>query len=121
MLGCEEYDIEQILLTREDISLTMKGTEQIAYDPLDFQLGYNAAKNEFRVFDDEMANWYVLTCKTTPSDTGQEIKADLSWTTQSSTRTRNDLILTVEKTDSEGHFWMWCEDYAIGIVVKKIE
>ena len=49
--GCI-YDIDEILLQREDISMTVKGAEQFVYDPVTCQLGYNEAENEFRVLDD---------------------------------------------------------------------
>lgn len=117
-LGCRQYDIDEVLLQREDVSLTIKGVEQLAYEELTFQLGYNEERNEFRLFDDNMANWFTLSCAVRPSSVGQEIKADLSWTTSSSTRTKNDLIFEIKRIDSEGHVWMWCKDASIGVTVK---
>ena len=91
----------------------------LAYDPDTFQLGYNEEKNEFRVFDDDMGNWFVLTCNDRPSTEGQEVKADLKWTTVNTTRSRAGLTFTVEKTDSKGYIWMWCEEEAIGVTVRE--
>ncbi len=117
--GCRGYDIEEILLQREDISLTMKGKDVLVYDPDTFQLSHNAERNEFRVFDDEMGNWFILECQSRPSTEGQEVKASLRWTTTNTTRSRSGLKFTVEKTDSNGHIWLWCEDEAIGVVVRE--
>ena len=120
LAGCNRYDIDEILLQREEISLTMKGQEVLTYNPDTYQLGYNARKNEFRIFDDNMANWFSLTCESRPSTVGQELTADLKWTSANSTRTRNRLTFIVEKTDMEGHIWLWCESDAIGVIVKEL-
>lgn len=120
LTGCREYDIEEILLQREDISLTIKGEDIISYRPETFQISHNARKNEFRVFEDDMGNWFALTCRERPSSTGQVLKADLRWTSTSTTKSRKDLSFSVEKTDSQGNIWLWCEDHAIGVVVREL-
>lgn len=120
LTGCREYDIEEILLQREDISLTIRGEEILVYDEETFQIGYNSEKNEFRVFDDNLANWFVLKCSARPSTEGQEVKADLSWTSTNTTKTRKGLTFTVEKTGPEGFIWLWCEAEAAGVVVREL-
>lgn len=120
LAGCNPYDVDEILLPKEEISLSIKGVDIIVYDPDRYQTGYNAEKNEFRVFDDDMSMWFVLTCDSRPSTVGQEVKADLRWTSPNSTKTRNGLTFKVEKTDAGGHIWMWCESEATGIIVKEL-
>lgn len=120
LTGCRRYDIEEILLQREDISLTIKGEDIISYMPETFQIGHNAQKNEFRVFDDDMGNWFVLTCMERPSSVGQVLKADLKWTSTSTTKSRKGLSFSVEKTDSQGNIWLWCKEHAIGVVVREL-
>ena len=104
LAGCKRYDIDEILLQREDLSLTVKGVDMIVYDPATFQTGYNGQKNEFRIFDDNLGNWFT----------------DLKWTTTNTTRSRKGLSFRVEKTDSKGHIWLWCEEEAIGVVVREL-
>lgn len=120
LTGCNRYDIDEILLQRDEISLTIKGVDALVYDPDTFQIGYNAGSNEFRIFDDDLGNWFVLKCHERPSSTGQSLNADLRWTTPNTTRTRNGLSFRVEKMDSKGHIWLWCDKEAIGIVVKEL-
>lgn len=117
--GCREYDIEEVLLQREDISLTVKGTEMLAYKPESFQIGYNESINEFRVFDDALGNWFVLRCKERPLSEGQTVKANLSWTTSNDTKSKKGLSFRVEKTDGRGYIWLWCGSESIGIVVRE--
>ena len=116
--GCNRFNPEDILLPREDISLTVKGEVMLTYDPMTFQLGYNEDRNEFRVFDDNVGNWFTLTCSSRPTGTGDTLSADLSWTTENSTKSRRGLQFSVERTDSDGKIWLWCNEEAIGIVVK---
>lgn len=116
--GCNRFNPEDILLPREDISLTVKGEVMLTYDPMTFQLGYNEDRNEFRVFDDNVGNWFTLTCSSRPTGTGDTLSADLSWTTENSTKSRRGLQFSVERTDSDGKIWLWCKEEAIGIVVK---
>ena len=117
--GCRRYDIDEILLQREDISLTINGVEVISYDPVSYQLGYNERKNEFWVSDDYISHWFILTCHDRPDTEEQSLKADLSWTDATTTKSRKNLNFKVMKRDSKGHIWLWCEEDAIGIVVKE--
>lgn len=119
LTGCNPYDPEEILLPREDISLTVKGELILSYDPQTFQLGYNADKNEFRVHDDNIGNWFTLRCEVRPAVVGEDIEADISWTTANTIKKRRGLEFRVEKTDAEGHIWLWCKEEAIGVVVKE--
>ena len=73
-------DVNEILLQKDDISLTWKGDVQISYSPSTCQLGYNESRNEYRVYDDKLANWFVLKCSEAPSEPGQIISSDVSWT-----------------------------------------
>lgn len=120
LTGCRIYDIDEILLQRQDISLTERGNLVLAYEPQTFQIGHNSLINEFRVFDDNLGNWFVLTCNERPSTEGQTVKADLEWTSKTTTKSKKDLSFKVERTDSDGQIWLWCADHAIGIVVKEL-
>ena len=89
------------------------------YDPATFQLGYNGQTNEFRVFSDDLGNWFSLRCDSRPSAQGESIKGDIKWTSTNTTRSKNGITFSVEKTDAEGHIWLWCKEEAIGVVVKE--
>jgi len=120
LAGCKRYDIDEILLQREDISLTVKGEDILSYDPATFQIGYNEGTNEFRIFEDNLGNWFTFKCQERPSSKEQVVKADLRWTTPNTTRSRKGLSFRVVKTDAKGHIWLWCEDEAIGVVVREL-
>ena len=116
--SCANYDVNEVLLQKNDISLTWKGEVQISYSPATCQLGYNESRNEYRVYDDKLANWFVLRCNESPTESGQFIYGDISWTGESSIKSIKNLKFKVEKTDTDGKIWLWNQDNGIGIIVK---
>ncbi len=120
LAACSPYDIEEILLPRDEISFTVKGVDQITYNPLTWQISQNVTNNEFRVFDDKLSQWFMVRCDERPANEGQTLTAELSWTASSSTRIMKDLSFEVKKTDKSGMIWMWCEQKSIGIVIKNL-
>lgn len=120
-VGCNPYDIDEILLQRDDISLTVKGELVFSYDPADCQLGQNEENGSFRVFDDKLGNWFILDCRTSPDTEGQSLKADLEYTSPTDTKKLNGLTFTVEKMDRNGHVWLWNDERKIGAIVRKLK
>lgn len=118
--GCNRYHVEDILLPRNEISLTVKGADQIIYDEESWQLGYNDERNEFRIVNDKLNNWVILQCDAVPSTVGQSVTAYLEYTTSNDTRKLNGLTFTVEKTSPDGLIWLWNDDRKIGVVVKDL-
>ena len=118
--GCLPYDIDEILLTRDDISITQKGELLMSYDPLTCQMSHDKATGTFMVFDDKIADWFIISCATWPDTEGQEVTADVTWTTSKNTKTEKELNFKVEKIDAQGQIWMWNKSKSIGIVIKNL-
>lgn len=120
LAGCNRVEPEEVLLTREDISLTIKGTDQVSFNRNDFQLGFNDQRNEFRVVNDRLAQWFVLQCSATPVHEGQEITGTLEYTTDTVPKRLDNLSFIVQKISDDGLIWLWNSSRKIGIVVKII-
>ena len=116
--GCVGPQPDEVLLPRTEISLTIKGDMIMEYDPATCQIGYNSERNEFRLVNDKISNWFILRTGATPADTGQQVKASLEYTSQSSIKTLADLAFSVEKTAPDGTIWLWNKDKKIGIIIK---
>lgn len=119
--GCNQFDIDEILLEKEDISLTWKGEEQLVYDPMTWQLGYNSKTFEYRVQEDDMADYFVLECKSRPTVEGEEIKATIEWTIETDVKRYEHIAFTVKKIAPDGRIWLWSHAQKIGVVVKELE
>ncbi len=118
--ACQFQNIDEVLLNRSDISLTVKGNVQIAFNEHTYQLGYNTERHEFRVYDETLANYFILRCSAKPTSEGQVLKADLEYTTATDSKTISGLEFTVEKTSPEGLLWLWNKDRQIGVVIKNL-
>ena len=120
LTGCKRFDIDEILLKRDELSLTVKGELQFSYDPLTCQIGQNITENEYRIYDDALSNWLIVKCSEKPTHEGQELKATVSWTTTDDIRKENDLEFEVHKIDSKGKIWMWNNSKDIGVVIQEL-
>lgn len=116
--ACRRYDVDAILLDRDDISLTIKGELCLAFEPMTCQMGYNDSRNEFRVYDDLIGNMFVIACSKSPDTEGMSLKADILYTASSTTKTMNGLEFNVRKLSSDGRIWMWNDSKKVGVVVK---
>ena len=114
------YNIDEILLQREDISFTMRGEDLFVYDPLDCQLSHSIPDNVYRMYDDRLSDWVIVKCSERPDTEGQSLSVDLIWTASSSTRTETGLTFSVQKTSGDGKVWMWNKSKKIGIVIKNL-
>lgn len=119
-VGCDPYEVDEVLMQKENVSLVIKGTVMFDYDGYTGQMSYNHKRNEYRVMDDDMAHYFFLRFDADLSDVGQEVGAILKYTTLSNVREEKNLTFRVEKTDpSSGMFWLWCQSKKIGVVVRK--
>ena len=90
------------------MELNVAGSVIHKYDPLTWQLGYNPSAREFRVFDDSMKNYYIVTCSAIPSSTGQKLEATVTWSSGSSTQSAKGKF---EVAKAQGDtYWLWCGD-----------
>lgn len=119
--GCFPEGQQSPLLELSEISLSWKGNSQIVYNSSDYQMGYSDTTNEYRIYDDRLANWFTIRCDSKPETEGQEFAADVSWTGRKSTKSFTGRTFKVEKMDENGLIWLWCQSEKIGIIIKNIQ
>jgi hypothetical protein len=118
--SCINNMIDEVLLVRDDISLSIREELLMSFDENKCQLGFNSACNEYRVYDENLANWFVLKCSAKPTSEGQKVTVDLEYTTEKGIKTLADLEFSVVQTSSDGLVWLWNKDRKIGIVIKNL-
>ncbi len=121
LAGCTHESTMASFMESSGISLTWKGNVQVQYNEKTCQLAYNDKKNEFRVYDDKLADWFTLRCAGRPSAEGQTVVADVSWTGDRTPKTFNGLSFTVSRISEDGLIWLWNNDNRIGIIIKDIQ
>ena len=117
--SCSPYKIDEILMSRDDVSLTIEGLPVFVYNEDKCQLAYNTERNEYRAMTDDMTDYFILKANQKLTTIDQQFTADLTYTTSGSPTTLKELSFTIEKISNEsGLVWVWCKEYAIGIVAK---
>lgn len=116
--GCSPYDIDEILLERSDMSMTMKGKEIYSFNPDDAQISVNALRGEYRMFDDDLGNWVKVVWDERPTGEGQKIRMDVSWKIKKNPKDMEGLEFEVMRTDGSGMIWLWNSSEKIGITIK---
>lgn len=119
--GCVEEKTVETLLSESDICLNWKGTRQVTYESTDYQVAYNDKTNEYRIYDDRLANWFTVRCSEKPCSVGQRLTADVSWTGKKSTKSFTAKTFRVEKVEENGLVWLSSETDRIGIIIKNIQ
>lgn len=117
LAGCHSDGFDQVWLKEDNLCVAMDQQKVFSYDPLTCQLSFNRRNRTFRVFKDDLSDYYELTLGVMPSEEGERIDGcSLSWTTANDVKTLKGLTFAVEKIDpATEKVWLWCS--SVGIVV----
>ena len=105
---------------RDEIRLQVGGSVVFAYDPKTCQLAFSRDKREFRAYTDAMSDFFVAEMSEIPTQLGQRLTADLTWTTDWEVLTRKNLTLEVARLEGD-EFWLWSTAGRIGVTVRILE
>ena len=115
----KKVDMDPGMYESNDVSLMVKGKMAFTYTEGTMQLAFNRTLREFRVGNDDMSSYFILDCAELPREEGQEIRADLKYTSGSSVKSTTGLTFKVEKMETNtGLVWLWCAADKTGAVVK---
>lgn len=117
---CRDNEIDSAFLGNDAIHLRVNGKNIFDFNEITCQLGYNDSKQEYRVHDDTMADYYIVTLYEKPAEEGQSIKGEIEWTTSSDIVRKRDINFKVVKIDSDHKMWLWEKTNKIGVVVKAL-
>ena len=118
LTACEKkHEMDPVLFDSDQVSLMVKGKTVFTWSEGDSQLAFDRTLRQFRAGNDDMSSYFVLTCSDLPVKEGQELKAEVKWTSGSSVKSSN-LVFKVEKYESTGLVWLWCAGDKTGAVVK---
>lgn len=121
LTACLRYDIDEVLLERTDVSLTLKGKLQYAYSADYGQMAINADRTLFRYMTDDLATWMEVKCQTKPGGVGEKILADVRWKSTLSKGEEKDLEFEIRQTDGSGTTWLWNNANNIGLIIRDFE
>lgn len=119
--GCKKSEPDPVFIGSDEPALQINGSYRIKYSPATFQIGYSPDNRQFRIHNDTMSEFYILTCSELPERQGQDIKCALKYAASGSISYKNGLNFRVERTDpATGMIWLWCSKKNIGVSVRKL-
>ena len=121
LAACAEYDINEVLLVRDDVSLTLRGKPQYVFAADDGQMATNADRTIYRYMTDDLMNRIEVKCHSKPGGVGEKIIADIKWKSRISSGEENNLEFEIKQTDGSGMIWLWNKSNNIGLVIRDFE
>ena len=121
LAACAEYDINEVLLVRTDVSLSMKGKTQYAFESDYGQMTTNADRTLYRYMSDDLTTWMELQCQSRPGGVGEKLMADVKWKSTVSSGEEKGLEFEIKQTDGSGMTWLWNKSNNIGLVIRDFE
>lgn len=107
----------------EGISLYVKGEQILAYTPEKYQIAFNPEAGEIRISDDDMADYFIVRFSGgIPDNEGEEMMADLEYTTHDDLKKQRSISFRVTRKDeARGLVWLWNEKGKTGMVLPDIK
>lgn len=117
--SCQRREPDSEFVNGSSVCLMIDGKKIHTYDPATWQYSFREKALKYRVFSDDMKDYYALTCNVKPEKVGQEITASLRWAAGGGKESSYDkLKFTVENIDPEnGRVWLWCKRKGIGVAI----
>ena len=122
MAGCDrktkEPETDPEIKSATQVFLKVKGNTVFKYSEGNTQMTYNEKLREFRAGNDDMSSFFVVTCSELPVREGQELRADLKWTSGSTVKSSTGVSFKVVGYESTGLVRLWCASDKTGAVVR---
>lgn len=108
----------EFLTTPSEFVLSVKGRTVFSAGPYNCQSSSNPKRNEYRVHNDNMSDWYMLSLDSTPVSEGQRVKGSIEWTDSRDVMHKSGLTFQVSKVSNTGRIWLWCRKEEIGAIIQ---
>lgn len=111
--------VSEEFLANPSLCLESDGDVIFSYSPADCQISFNQDKKQFRVMDDTMSKYYMVTLNDMPSSLGQKLSADIVWVSGNGVQNLSDVELKVEKIEGD-QVWLWSSRRKLAVSVRII-
>ena len=122
LAGCDrkskEPETDPEIQSATQVFLKVKGNTVFKYSEGNTQMTYNEKLREFRAGNDDMSSYFVITCSELPVREGQELRADIKWTSGGKEKPSTGINFKVVGYESTGLVRLWCASDKTGAVVR---
>ncbi len=116
LCGCREDNYLQPFMDRDGLFLEQDGLVVFRYNEATCQTAFNRSRCQFRVFTDNMSDFYSITLSEIPSEEGQNVTGTLVWTSQEDTYTKRNVTFETLRIEGD-RIWLWTGG-RIGLVMQ---
>lgn len=114
-------DAEMYAFAEDDhIRIQVGGTTQFLYDPVSCQTSSSRTAKTFGAFTDTMSDFFFVEFTDIPSQVGQKVNADMTWTTHDDILSRKNLTFEVLTIKGE-NIVLWSKTGRIGLCISQLE
>lgn len=119
--GCNDNQMIEAFSLRDQIRLEVDGVCMFAYTPEKCQLSFNRQNGQFRAHTDSMSDYFIIEdMSDIPTEEGQEIIADIIWTTRNDIMARKKITLKVIRLQGD-KVWLWSSYGRIGAELRILD
>lgn len=101
----------------DGLLLQVNGSECFNYSPAACQIFCSRDTRTFRAGTDTMSEYFEVTLSAIPTEVGQSVSGNISWTSGSKILSRNSITLEAVRLEGD-KIWLWNGQNKLGAVVR---
>lgn len=114
LCSCDDSRQRNAFVGNDSVRLQVGDAEQLRYEPLSCQMSFSRDRKTFRVQSDNSSDFFAVQFSHIPSEPGESVTVDLTWTTLTDIVSRKNLSLEVIRSEG-GKVWLWSNSARIGL------
>lgn len=115
--SCGQTKLVNVFSEIDTVRLQIGKNEHFRYDANTCQMAFNRDNMQFRAQTDNTSDFFTIDFYSLPMQVGQEVRADISWTTTYEILYRNNLTFEVIRIEGE-KVWLWSRVSRIGACLR---
>lgn len=114
LASCGQSKLMNVFSESDTVRLQVGRTEHFIYDANTCQMAFHRDKMQFRAQTDNTSDFFTVNFYSMPYQLSQEVRADISWTTDFEILERKNLTFEVIRLEGE-KVWLWSSSSRIGV------
>ncbi len=122
--GCDNNNLNEadFVTTVSEVCLIVNSQTIMQYDSGIHQMAWHEGKRQFRLMNDTLSDYFVVTLGKMPETMGETVPVELVYTTTTRTTTVSDNFYAskISNTSSGTMYWLWNSHEKIGVVIQEL-
>ncbi len=115
-----DFNEADFVSTISGVCLMVDGKTVMEYDSNVHQLAWREKDLQFRMMDDSVNDYFVVTLSNIPTEMGEVISAEVQYTTNDSVRTVSGSFNAskISNNSSGAYYWLWDSSDKVAAVIQ---